>query len=190
MTTSAAPTDLELLRRFINTRDLEDGTDALDTPERTVAWFADLGWLDRAATATVDDVTQLHALREALRALAAENAGHGSGATPGAVIDEAGRSGPLVVSLAEGEPRLVAAGSGVSGVMGRLLAIFYEATKEGTWARLKACGNDTCQWAYYDHSRNFSRRWCASDACGNLMAARAYRARQREQRAGGPAPEA
>jgi len=49
---------------------------------------------------------------------------------------------------------------------------------EGTWPRLKACANDTCQWAFYDISKNRSGRWCTMDACGNLMKARAYRRRR------------
>jgi predicted RNA-binding Zn ribbon-like protein len=44
--------------------------------------------------------------------------------------------------------------------------------------RLKLCANPLCRWAYYDESRNRSRRWCDSAECGNVMKVRAFRARQ------------
>ena len=37
----------------------------------------------------------------------------------------------------------------------------------GVWNRLKVCPNDDCAWAFYDESRNRSRRWCSMNVCGN-----------------------
>jgi len=64
--------------------------------------------------------------------------------------------------------------------MGRLLATMYDAMATGTWVRLKACTNDECQWAFYDHSRNRSGAWCTMAVCGNRMKGRAFRRRHAE----------
>ncbi len=42
------------------------------------------------------------------------------------------------------------------------------------------CSSDTCQWAFYDRSKNRSGRWCSMQVCGNRTKTRAYRARQRD----------
>jgi predicted RNA-binding Zn ribbon-like protein len=47
--------------------------------------------------------------------------------------------------------------------------------------RLKVCGNSACRWMFFDESRNRIRRWCDARACGNVMKARRYRARQRKR---------
>ena len=48
-----------------------------------------------------------------------------------------------------------------------------------TWARLKACPAEDCQWAFYDHSRNRSGTWCEIGKCGNRAKARRFRERNR-----------
>jgi len=40
-------------------------------------------------------------------------------------------------------------------------------------------------WAFYDESKNRSRRWCSAAECGNLIKVRRFRERQRAAR---PAP--
>ena len=63
---------------------------------------------------------------------------------------------------------------------GRLVADVVEgvrvAQRDDGWARLKICDRGTCRWAFYDHSRNNSSRWCASSICGaREKSRRAYR---------------
>ena len=48
-----------------------------------------------------------------------------------------------------------------------------------TWPRLKACRDDTCQWAFYDHSKNRSGHWCSMEVCGSRHKARQYRERRK-----------
>lgn len=48
-----------------------------------------------------------------------------------------------------------------------------------TWPRLKACREDTCRWAFYDHSKNRSGHWCSMEVCGARHKARQYRARHK-----------
>jgi predicted RNA-binding Zn ribbon-like protein len=80
---------------------------------------------------------------------------------------------------ADGVVRLEAETTGVDGALGRLLVIVYRAMETGTWSRLKACRNDTCRWAFYDHSKNRSGHWCTMSVCGNRTKARQYRQRHR-----------
>ena len=52
------------------------------------------------------------------------------------------------------------------------------AQRDDDWKRLKVCARGTCRWAFYDHSRNNSSRWCASSICGaREKSRRAYRRR-------------
>lgn len=44
-------------------------------------------------------------------------------------------------------------------------------------ARLRRCENSECRVVFYDDSRPGSRRWCASNRCGDRIRARAYRQR-------------
>ncbi|WP_243866864.1 CGNR zinc finger domain-containing protein [Actinophytocola oryzae] len=51
---------------------------------------------------------------------------------------------------------------------------------EGGADRMRVCDAEGCQNAFVDLSRNGSRRFCSSRACGNRTHAAAYRARRRE----------
>jgi predicted RNA-binding Zn ribbon-like protein len=150
----AAPGELAHVRRFVNTRDLELGTDTLYT------------WFERPA-----DLERAVALREAFRALLLANA---TGEPPPAAaietIERIGRSAAVRVG---GDLRLVA-----DAELARLLAIAAVARADGTWVRLKACPGERCQWALYDHTRSRTRTWCAAAKCGARTRSREYRRRQ------------
>ena len=173
----AAPGELELVRRFVNTRDLELGTEALETPRALDGWLAEHGLADPAA-ATPADLRRALALREALRALLLANA-TGDSPAPEAleVLAAAGRRATLRPQPAPVELALVPAGRGVDAALGRLLAIVVVAQSTGTWARLKACPGESCHWALYDRTRSRTRTWCAASKCGARMRARTYRRR-------------
>ncbi len=69
---------------------------------------------------------------------------------------------------------------GIAGAFGKLLQVVADAQTDGTWSRLKVCPAADCQWAYYDVSRNRSRRWCSMETCGNRAKVEAYRVRERD----------
>ncbi len=46
--------------------------------------------------------------------------------------------------------------------------------------RVRACGSDTCDWLFIDHSKNGSRRWCDMKSCGNRAKARRHYERERK----------
>ena len=174
-----APGDLELVRRFVNTRDVEEGTDELDGPESLLGWFSGTGLLDDEAIADEEDLERSLALREGLRSLLSAN--NGEGVEPANLRElnrVAGRVCLRVRFDEDGGPTLGTESSGVSAALGRILAAVVRATDEGTWGRLKVCTNDACQWAFYDRSKNRSGKWCTMEVCGNRMKARTFRQRQ------------
>jgi predicted RNA-binding Zn ribbon-like protein len=80
----------------------------------------------------------------------------------------------------DGTLRLEPAAGGIAGALGQIAAGVYAAVADGVWERFKACDRDTCRWAFYDHSKNRSGRWCSMGVCGNReKSLRAYRRRQK-----------
>lgn len=108
----------------------------------------------------------------------AANAGHESDERATPLLNRAAANARLVLSFEEdGRADLIADSTGVDRVAGVVLAIVFETMVAGTWERLKACLNDECSWAFYDHSRNRSGKWCTMAVCGNRMKVRSYRER-------------
>jgi len=177
-----APGALETVRAFVNTLDVERGTDALEDPGSAASWFAGQGLLGGAASirASAADVRRAIELRAALRAHL--DAHHGEPLDPQAstVLDAAARRARLTVRFTgldktAAEPEA----AGVDGALGRLLAIVKAAIDDGTWRRLKVCPAGDCRWAFYDESRNRSATWCDMRVCGNRAKVRDFRQRTR-----------
>jgi predicted RNA-binding Zn ribbon-like protein len=178
--TKPAPGDLRLVQGFVNTIDFEDGTDLIGRPESLEGWLRELGLMEGDTPASAADVERAHELREAVRALLHANHGDELAADAVETLNAAARRGPVQVRFDDaGGSGLETAAAGVDGALGRLLGIIHTAVADGTWERLKACGQDTCQWAFYDRSKNRSGSWCSMDSCGNRAKARAYRQRRR-----------
>jgi predicted RNA-binding Zn ribbon-like protein len=188
---SPAPGELETVRAFVNTLDIEEATDGFATPDGLSRWLAGRG-LAAAARVSTADLANAVALREALRGVLREHAGHPG--PPGNAEDKPGAGGAaqspvtaveaiaagLPVRLAvddEGAIAAVAAAAGVQGALARLLLIAAAATTNGTWTRLKACTAGDCQWAFYDRSPTRNGRWCTMSICGSRAKSRAYRRR-------------
>jgi predicted RNA-binding Zn ribbon-like protein len=174
----SAPGELELVRAFVNTRDLELGTDELSSSAALAAWLSERGLVVPATAATDADLRRALALREGLRGLLLANA---AGTPPDAdaadAVDAVGRRCALRARAGGEGPPLVAAGRGADAGLGRLLAIVVLAQADGTWLRLKACPGERCQWALYDRTRSRTRTWCAAAKCGARARSRAYRRR-------------
>lgn len=173
-----APGDLELLRSFVNTIDLESGDDQIGTPEQLSEWLAERSLL--AAAATIDSEAHRRALefREAVRDLALANGASSLDPATTNTLNRVSAQAALSVAFgADGRAELQAVGDGLHEALGRLLSIMYTAMVDGTFSRLKGCANDTCRWLFYDQSKNRSKKWCDMQACGNVINARAYRRR-------------
>jgi predicted RNA-binding Zn ribbon-like protein len=169
---------LELIEAFVNTADLEDGTDVLADAPGLVGWLADRGLLEGPTYATNGDAAHARAVREAVRELLRANNGlevdrdHAS-----ETLDQAARRAGLSVRFVEGTMRFVPTRGGVDAGVARVLAAVGEAMYDGSWRKLKACRSDTCRWAFVDHARNQSRHWCDMAVCGNRAKARTFRER-------------
>jgi predicted RNA-binding Zn ribbon-like protein len=178
MDSEVAPGDLEIVREFVNTREVETESDALSSPRALIAWLGAHGLL-QGGTASRDDLEAARALREAIRALLLENNGLDIRRGAARTLDRAAAQAGIGLRFdSSGAPRLEPAAKGVPGSLGRILAIVATAIADGTWSRLKACRADDCRWAFYDRARNHSRQWCSMEVCGNRTKARAYRARR------------
>jgi predicted RNA-binding Zn ribbon-like protein len=161
----AAPESLRIVQTFVNSINLETGEEWLDE------WLAEQG-----AVAALTDLERARAVREALRALLSANNGEPVSGDPLAVLADAAEKARLTIDFQR--PALVARGSGVDDVLGRVLVAAFLAMADGCWARLKCCRDTGCGWAFYDYSRNRSASWCSMQLCGNRTKTRAYRARK------------
>src|SRR5687767_12796526 len=70
-----APQPLELVRRFVNSVDLESGEDELTDPGALRDWLAERDLIDPAARVTQADFERAVDVREGLRALLMANNG-------------------------------------------------------------------------------------------------------------------
>ncbi|HXH21645.1 MAG TPA: CGNR zinc finger domain-containing protein [Dehalococcoidia bacterium] len=182
-----APGELELVRAFVNTLDVEGGTDEFSTLEGLNAFYVEKGLLEDGVAGENDRVAAV-TVREALRAFLKAN--HGEPADPEAVraLNEAFKSLPLTLRVApDGSLALEPSQGGAGGALARIVAIVFRAMAEGTWSRLKICKSDSCQWAFYDYSRNRSGNWCSMAVCGNRTKVRRFQARARARGPGAAA---
>ena len=144
--------DAELLVDFLNTLDLEDGTDQLATSAGLTSWATEHG----LEPGSPDDARRT---RDALRSLV-------TGGRPELPAV------PLHPSCA---------GDGVclrsTTVAEAAIAATVVLSIQGKISRVKLCQAETCRFAYYDHSRNGSRAWCSMEICGNRSKARNFRAK-------------
>src|SRR5205814_3396473 len=137
---------------------LESGKDAIATPSGLRAWLIEQRLLSESARVSGGDVRRAAALREGLRAALRE---HDDVELEG--LNRELRSMPLHVQFnTSGEPTVAPVNEkGVEGAFAQLLSGIATAAAAGTWTRLQVCASDTCQWAFDDHSRNRSGRWCS-----------------------------
>ena len=175
-----APEPLTRVQALINTVDLESGLDRLADPADAGPWLRSQGLLGAGADAGVDDLRTIRQVREALRAMLVHNSG---GSVPTAEqmlpLRHVAESATARVRLDEdGAVRLDTDADSVAGRLLKLLLIVADAQRDGTWAHLKACGNDECRWAFYDRSRNHGGTWCDMATCGNKLKNREFRARR------------
>jgi predicted RNA-binding Zn ribbon-like protein len=183
-----APPPLLLVQAFVDTLDLDLGTDMFARAEEAHAWLADAGLIDAASSAGpaspgfASDLRLAREVRESIRALIAHNTSDeplaGDDLRP---LEQVGHEGqPRLQVAADGQVSLEAeapAGRVVAGLLG-LLLIIRDAQADGSWDRLKLCGNPDCRWAFYDRSHSRRGAWCDMASCGNRLKNRNLRARR------------
>ncbi|HEX9889309.1 MAG TPA: CGNR zinc finger domain-containing protein [Nitriliruptorales bacterium] len=177
----AAPPHVELVRRFVNTLDVEEATDALSKPDDAAAWFQAQGLLPAGTPVTLDDIALARQLRDGLRDILTSH--HDSAPPPPEAVRSlraAAARAPVIVTLDDdGSTHLEPATDGVAGALARVLAAVHRAALDGAWDRLKICLRDDCRWAFYDASRNRSGKWCTMAVCGNRTKVERFRGHDR-----------
>jgi predicted RNA-binding Zn ribbon-like protein len=174
-----APMPLLLVQGFVNTRDLEEGTDALAEPEAARSWLVASGLLNRRAEISSAELKFVREVRESIRGLVAADRDSGPGELrPLRRLADAHRArlslndqGVLSLENSRTED--------LGDCLFELLLIIEAAQRDGTWKRLKACANPECAWVFYDRSRNKQGSWCEMAVCGNRLKNRQFRARRR-----------
>ncbi len=177
----SAPGPLELVRRFVNSLDL-------DHPERDPFLSAEgaSGWLnEHGLTASTDSEAERASIRELREALRGELVAHTGAEEPEEswrhlATQLNGTGFTLVFDSAGGlSLKPPAAIGGLMALRAEIASRVYDAVRSGEWRRLKACRKESCLFAFYDRSKNGSGTWCNMAVCGNRVKAQRRRARER-----------
>jgi predicted RNA-binding Zn ribbon-like protein len=180
--TKPAPMPLLLVQSFVNTWDGDHTSDLLLDPAAARDWLSGAGlWsADRAPEPAELDLARR--VREGIRAMLVANGG-GPPPAPGDLqaIQAVARDSRPALQVRPGGQVILGtepAGQLEAGLLALLLVI-RDAQRDGTWQRLKACGNPDCRWAFYDRSHSRAGAWCDMATCGNRIKNRRLRQRQR-----------
>jgi predicted RNA-binding Zn ribbon-like protein len=181
-----APPPLLLVQAFVDTLDLDLHTDVLAHADEARAWLADAGLRDPGlrdpGRAGFDaDLELAREVRESLRAMIGRNSG-GPPLTEAELrpLEQVASQATARLGVtADGRVGLGTGGTGrlADGLAGLLLAV-RDAQADGSWDRLRLCGNPDCRWAFYDGSRGRQGAWCEMASCGNRLKNRNLRARR------------
>lgn len=170
---SPAPGELIRVQGFLNTWSQELGIEDFESPQAMESWLRKASLWDADKSVSVREHQRIADFRLQLRAFVRDPA---QGQPLAALTEKLSFSMCLddagVLSMAP-------AGRGSDLVLGRLLSIVYNSMTDGTWARFKCCGLESCGWAFYDTTRSRTRRWCSMRTCGSRHKAREYYRRQR-----------
>lgn len=173
----AIPASAALVADFVNTLDIEDGVDDIDSPGALRRWVGRrmglrVSKIDEAEWSSVVEV------RESLREVLAV---HSSGELRPEALRDLNRAGAGArVRIRwddDGAVSFAMADAKIGGVVGCIFAAAATSQADGTWDRLKVCPADDCRAAFYDHSKNRSGKWCTMSVCGNRAKTRSYRER-------------
>ena len=152
----------------------------LGTPASASKWLANRGFETGRLSAAA--YRRLLRLRDVLLALSFANNGHGLAEAPWRELDQIAAACFLRVTFDAKGPRLVPVRPGPASFEATIVAAVYEAMRDGTWPRLKACPADRCHYVFYDTSRNRTSTWCSMAICGNRTKVRNYQERARAAR--------
>jgi predicted RNA-binding Zn ribbon-like protein len=171
--------EIDLLVSFVNTRDLEEDTDAIGDVGGLGAWSREAGLGSLRGHVGDSEHRRLLEFREALRALLRTNNGGSAAEAELAPLRAAADRVSFAAAFGtDGGLQLEPRGTGVEALEARLLLAIERVQALGVWGRVKACPAEDCEWAFFDSSRNRSRTWCSMEVCGNRTKTRRYRSRK------------
>jgi predicted RNA-binding Zn ribbon-like protein len=176
---------LLIVQAFLNTRELDEGTDLLAGLDTARAWLREAGLLAPGGKFDRTELELVREVREGIRELA----------ELGAAVDANGTREPDLGRLRQladtHHAKLTVGADGVLGIdngqevdvedrLFGLLLVIRQAQQDRTWKRLKLCANPDCRWAFFDRSRNQQGNWCDMAVCGNRIKNRHLRAHRRD----------
>ncbi|MFJ5043453.1 MULTISPECIES: CGNR zinc finger domain-containing protein [unclassified Streptomyces] len=178
------PVAARLIEEFLNTVDLESGEDDVQEPADLARWLAGHLPAGDEPRLTAAEHRAFLDLRAGFREALGETdpvAPH-----PLALADAVLAEVPVLVTLTGARPGGQAlvpdpALPPARRAMALLAVAWAELVLTGQIHRLKRCAEHTCRGAFWDASKNHSRRWCSMRLCGNRTKSRRYTARMRDQ---------
>ncbi|MGW5973603.1 CGNR zinc finger domain-containing protein [Streptomyces sp. NPDC055186] len=173
------PASAVLVEAFANTVDVEETSDEIATPAGLADWLTGRGLLDTPGGIPPD----VHESYLTLRAGIREELGSHVGDLPDpellAAADQVLAGHPVLVT-SRGSLTPAAGLPAERRPLAALAIAWNELVTTGDAVRLKRCAEHTCGWAFWDVSKNRSRRWCSMKVCGNRNKSRSYASRQRQ----------
>jgi predicted RNA-binding Zn ribbon-like protein len=170
-------TERDILLQFLWT---QGESDLIDSPEKFAEWLHGLGLIDAGVEIHEDDVRFARRFRAAIRSLCASHSGFELDPRTQGLFDQLNAEAPLQVTVTPGKQLVLRpGGSGVKRALSTILALLYQAETSGDFDRFKTC--KACGWAFYDESKNASKKWCDMGACGTRAKMKAYRERKKQQ---------
>jgi transcriptional regulator with XRE-family HTH domain len=146
-------------------------------------WLVSRGFLEPGDALSPQARARILKLQSVLLALALANSGEPLPPAVPSTLQRLAAKAPLIVTLrGQGSPTLAPDRRGADAFIGTLLAVVYDAMRDGRWTRLKACPADRCHHVFYDTSRNRTSTWCSMSICGNRTKVRKYQQRRRVAR--------
>jgi predicted RNA-binding Zn ribbon-like protein len=187
--------DLDETFDFLNTLDTDNGfpVEKLATLDDALTWFVDRGVIhregaDRArakvatqSTVAAKDLDRVHAVRNAMREVAAAIAEHRAPRAAALTTVNRALHARQVIELVPApdgcsvDHRHI--GDPIDDALARLTEPLVSELTGGNPERIRVCASDTCDWIFYDASRTARRRWCDMATCGNRAKAARHRAR-------------
>ncbi|MGZ4138913.1 MAG: CGNR zinc finger domain-containing protein [Actinomycetota bacterium] len=182
-----APRPLRLVQEFVNSwhghpHDEDgEGIESFDGPEGLKEWLVERNLIDPPEQVHATDVQYAIETRNALQRMLLTNGGASPDPAAVETVNRSATRAQLTLKFdVDGGSGLQPIARGVDGAIGAILAVAFAAMAEGSWTRLKVCPEETCRYAFFDHSKNRSRKWCSMEVCGNRTKVRSFRQRHLE----------
>jgi predicted RNA-binding Zn ribbon-like protein len=185
MATSPMPPAAGLLRDLVNSAEPQVNGEDLRSPDRLSDWLATRGLIEPGVTLDWDDLQIVIAIREGLRAVLMSHGGDDVAPEALSRLNTILAGVPVKAVFTTDGYRLAAVEDGpLADPLASLVDAVRQCSEDRSWPRLKVCARGTCHWAFFDESRNQSRRWCSMAGCGNhVKSRRAYTARKNDRAA-------
>ena len=169
-----APGELRLVQLFLNSVDIEAGTDGFATISGLRSWLFGCGLIRRDVPISEPDRVFAVQTREAVRDLVGANTVNRVPAASIELLNQLGVSGVAIHFDRNGAAHLAGTNRDMHSALMTILGVTSMAMAAGTWPRLKVCRRDKCRWVFYDRSKPGRGVWCTMAICGARTKSASY----------------